>query len=154
MSWTKRQIVNQSFEEVGLAAYVFDLTAEQIESAVRRLNSMMALWDAKGIKLGFPITGIDPDVDTGLPDHAIEAVYLNLGIKNAPSFGKMVAPELKIAAKSAYDQLLIAAAFPAEQQVTGLPAGAGHKWPGTVFLPPADTSPLGYDPSNQLIFGE
>mgnify|MGYP003525752305 CR=1 FL=1 len=55
MGWTKRQFVTQAFEEIGLAAYVFDLTPEQLQSALRRLDSMMASWNAKGIRLGYQI---------------------------------------------------------------------------------------------------
>ena len=40
MGWTKRQFVTQAFEEIGLASYVFDLTPEQLQSALRRLDAM------------------------------------------------------------------------------------------------------------------
>ena len=32
MAWTKRQIVTQAFEEIGLASYVFDLEPEQLRA--------------------------------------------------------------------------------------------------------------------------
>ena len=48
MGWTKRQFVAQAFEEIGLASYVFDLTPEQLQSALRRLDTMMAAWNALG----------------------------------------------------------------------------------------------------------
>ena len=51
MGWTKRQYIEQAFEEVGLAAYVFDLTPEQLQSALRKLDAMMAEWNAKGLRL-------------------------------------------------------------------------------------------------------
>jgi len=56
MGWTKRQFVTQAFEEIGLAAYVFDLTPEQLQSALNRLDSMVASWNAKVIRLGYPIS--------------------------------------------------------------------------------------------------
>ena len=31
MGWTKREYVEQAFEEIGLASYVFDLTPEQFD---------------------------------------------------------------------------------------------------------------------------
>jgi hypothetical protein len=132
MGWTKRQFVTQAFEEVGLAAYVFDLTPEQLQSALRRLDSMMAAWNAKGIRLGYPIPtnpqNSDLDEETNVPDSANEAVYLNLGIRIAPGFGKTLAPETKASAKMSYDTLLSLAAMPPEQQLPGtMPSGAGNK---------------------------
>jgi len=132
MGWTKRQFVTQAFEEIGLAAYVFDLTPDQLQSALRRLDSMMASWNAKGIRLGYPIPSnpqdSDLDQETGVPDAANEAIYLNLGIRLAPGFGKVVSAETKLAAKMGYDTLLSRAAVPPEMQLPGtMPSGAGNK---------------------------
>lgn len=132
MGWTKRQFVTQAFEEIGLASYVFDLTPEQLQSALRRLDSMMASWNAKGIRLGYPIPSSpqngDLDEETNVPDSANEAIYLNLATRIAPGFGKTVAVETKASAKMAYDTLLSRAAMPPEQQLPGtMPAGAGNK---------------------------
>ena len=103
MSWTKRQFVVQAFEEIGLASYVFDLSPEQMDSALRRLDSMMAAWNAKGIRLGYPIPGNPQDSSleekTGVPDSANEAVYMGLAVRLAPGFGKVVSPDTKSAAK-------------------------------------------------------
>lgn len=132
MGWTKRQFVTQAFEEIGLAAYVFDLTPEQMQSALRRLDTMMAQWNAKGIRLGYPIPASPEssnlDDETGVPDSSNEAIYTNLGIKLAPSFGKVPSMETKAAAKASYETLLSLAAMPMEQQLPGtMPAGAGNK---------------------------
>ena len=52
MGWTKREYIEQAFEEIGLASYVFDLTPEQLQSALRKLDAMLAEWNAKGLRLG------------------------------------------------------------------------------------------------------
>lgn len=52
MAYTKRDIVAMAFEEIGLAGYVFDLQPQQLEGALRRLDSMMATWNGKGLRLG------------------------------------------------------------------------------------------------------
>lgn len=160
MSWTKRQIINSAYEEIGLASYVFDLSPEQLESALRRLDSMMALWAEKGILVGFPVPespqNSDITQDTGIADYAAEAIYLNLGLRLAPPVGKVVSAETKAAAKSAFDALAVRFAFPNQQQYSaGLPAGAGAKtWrlQGDPFLPSPDTSPLTTGESGQLTF--
>ena len=75
MAYTKRDIVEQAFEEIGLASYVFDLQPQQLESALRRLDAMMATWNAKGIRLGYPLPSSpadsDLDQEVGVPDNAI-----------------------------------------------------------------------------------
>jgi hypothetical protein len=132
MGWTKRQFVVQAFEEVGLAAYVFDLQPEQLQNALRKLDTMMGTWNGLGIRLGYPLPSSPQysslDEETFVPDYANEAVYTNLGIRVASGFGKTVTPETKATAKAAYDVLLKRAAFPMEQQFPDtLPAGAGNK---------------------------
>ena len=132
MGWTKGQFINQAFGEIGLASYVFDLNPEQLQNALRRLDTMMAAWNALGIRLGYPLPSSpedsDLDEETNVPDSAYEAIYTNLGIKLAPSFGKQVMPETKITAKESYNTLLSRAAMPQEQQLPGtMPAGAGKK---------------------------
>ncbi|CAB4168923.1 Tail accessory factor GP4 [uncultured Caudovirales phage] len=132
MSWTKREFIRQAFEEIGLASYDFDLSPEQWQSALRRLDSMMALWNAKGIRLSYPLPSSyndsDLDEETQVPDSALDAIISGLAIRLSPSFGKIVSPETKALFKNAYDTLLIKAAQPIEMQMPGnLPMGAGNK---------------------------
>lgn len=160
MSWTKRQLIESGYEEIGLAGYVFDLSPEQLDSARRRLESMMATWADRGILVGVPIPGSpqdgDLDQDTGIPDYAAEAIYTNLGLRLAPPVGKMVSSETKAAAKTAYDSLVVRAAMPNQQQYQfGLPSGAGAKTGrigGNPFLPTPNTDPLAIGEGGQLIF--
>ena len=74
MGYTKRQFISAAFEEIGLASYVFDLQPEQLESALRRLDAMMADWNAKGIRLGYPLPSSPQDSsldeETLVPDSA------------------------------------------------------------------------------------
>lgn len=124
--------MTQAFDEIGYASYVYDLSAEQLQSALRRLDAMMATWNGRGIRLGYPLPASPSDSDldeaTDVPDSANEAVYANLAIRVAPSIGKTAGQELKTAAKLAYDQLLSRATFPPKMQFPGtMPAGAGNK---------------------------
>lgn len=132
MSWTKRQFVEQAFAEIGLAAYIFDLQPEQLQTALYRLDAMMAQWDQRTIRLGYPLVASPTDSnladETNVPDSAAEAIYLNLAVRIAPMMGKQVMIETKVAAKQAYDSLLRKAAMPAEMQFPNtLPVGAGNK---------------------------
>ena len=132
MGYSKRQFIEAAFAEIGLASYVFDLQPEQLEAARQRLDAMMADWNGKGIRLGYPIP-VSPqdgsiDEQTNVPDSAYEAIICNLGIRLAPSYGKQVMNETKATAKQGYDTLMQRATAPLEQQFPNtLPSGAGNK---------------------------
>lgn len=154
MGWTKQELVEQAYEEIGLASYVFELQPEQIQSGVRKMNAMMAQWSARGIRLGysFPVTanGSDPALDSGVPDRAVEAVYLNLALRLASAVGKEPSIDLRREARKSYLTLLGRSALPQPiQYPSGMPAGAGNKpWrgPQRVFLDdPEETLDAGPD---------
>lgn len=159
MSWTKREIVVQAFEEIGYASYIYDAMPEQLDSVLRSLNSMLASWNAIGIRIGYPIASNpnddDLNQDSQITDSAIEAVYTNLAIRIAPRFGKTIPQELRQTAKSTYDNLLTKLAMPPGMQFPNtLPSGAGNKpWrsPYRVFLD-TPTDPLLADNSDQIEF--
>lgn len=161
MGWSKRQFVEQAFRKAGLAALVFDLQPDQLQSAMVDMDAMVSTWYSKGIKIGYPLPtnpqNSDLDQETGVPSEANEAIYLNLALRIAPDFGKTVMPEVKISAKLAYDALLSKASMPGKQQLPRtMPQGAGNK-PWTrdeVFVTPPDLSPLGVSDSGNLTFLE
>ena len=154
MSYSKRQFVEAALEEIGLASYVFDLQPQQVQSAVRRLDTMMAEWNAKGIRLAYPLPGSPQDTDldeiTTVPDSANEAIITNLGIRLAPSYGKQVSSNTLVSAKNAYNTLLARATMPPQQQLPGsMPAGAGNKpwrtYDDPFLRPPYDPVDAGPD---------
>ena len=132
MSYTKRDFILLAFEELGLSDSNYNLQDSQLNTALKRLDGMMATWNAKGLRLSYPLVS-DPsssnlDTDTTVPDKANEAIYLNLAIKIASSFGKVVSQELKVNAREAYRTLLASNAYPlSERQLDNLPRGAGAK---------------------------
>jgi len=132
MGWTKRDFVTQAFEEIGYASYIYDAMPEQLESVLRSLDAMMATWNAKGIRVGYPVPSSPSegslDEETGVPDAANEAIYLMLACRIGPRFGKTIPQDTKQAAKDAYDTLLIKIAQPLEMQFPNTtPSGAGNK---------------------------
>jgi hypothetical protein len=133
MAYTKQDIINYAFEEIGLAGYVFDLQPQQQQSALNRLDSLMATWNGKGLRLGYnmPSSNATSSLsdDAGISDMAFEAAALNLAIRIAPGYGKTPSPDTKIAARIAYNQLAAQAAKPIEMQIDNraIPAGAGHR---------------------------
>lgn len=144
MLWTKRQLVEMAYAELSLAGYVFDLSPEEMEMGLRRLDTMWAMWEAKGILMGYtiPSTPFDSDLDqdSGLPALAIEPTYLNLAIRLAPGNGKQISSDTRRSAREGYASLLIPAAMPRQQQMPDtLPVGSGNKTWGSIrgpFFPP------------------
>lgn len=145
MGWTKKQLISEALGELSLQGYEFDISPEEQITALRRLDTMMATWDAKGIRLGYAFPSgpddSDPDTESGLPDTAVETVYLNLAVRLAPGYGKQVSPDTKRSASEGFDALMAAAAMPRQQQLPNtLPRGAGNRtvygYPGPFFPGP------------------
>ena len=135
-SWTKRQIVDEALDEIGISSYDFDSTAYNLQSALRRLDSMMAIWIDLGIIFEpdeYPYfsdpTLSDLDQDTNAPGEAISAMFLNLAVRLAPGYGKDVSRETKISAKISFNNLLGNYAVGVEQDLGSFLVGAGAKRP-------------------------
>lgn len=159
--WTKQQLIDEAFGEIRLQGYQFDIAPEEQQMALRRLDTMMATWSAKGVRLGY-LFGTSPDdssldSDSGVPLYAVEAVYLNLAIRLAAGLGKAVASDTRKAAAAAYDTLLWAAAQPIEQQMPStMPRGAGSRVfraANQPFMPSPDLGPLQIAEDGGLQFG-
>jgi len=152
MSWTKRQFVDAAFASIGYASHTYDIEPEQMQFALRAMDSMMGTWNGLGIRLGYPIPS-DPDNSdlddlTSVSDSANEAIYANLAIRIAPLIGKTVSAETRQIARSAYLELLNRATKPQEMQFPEtLPRGAGHK-------PVRYDDPFVDAPSDPLLTGD
>lgn len=146
--WTKRQIIEQSFEELGLAAYAIDLQPEQIESARRKLDTMVAGWSSKNVQVGYPLpseaNSSDVDQQTNIPDYAIDALVFGLAVRLAPSMGKVVAAETRLAAHNGYQDLLrMAVKKPPQMKfASNLPLGAGNRHCNTFIGEQSDSAVL------------
>jgi len=160
MGWTKGQFVDEAFGEIALQGYVFDVGPEARESGLRRLDAMMAQWNAVGIRLGYALPSSpstsDIDAQSGVPDSAYEAVFMNLAIRIASGFGKALSQDTRNTAKGAYDTLMSRAAFPPQQQLPNtLPMGAGNKpwrWNDSPFMPTPVAPLLGTEGSDEITF--
>jgi hypothetical protein len=132
MSYTKRQFVTAALEELGLASYVFDASPEQLQSALRRLDALMAEWNGMGIRLGYPLPSSpddsDLDEETGVPDWANDAIICNLACRIAPSYGKQTLPATMATANRGLNAILSRFTGPIEKQLpSGMPLGTGNK---------------------------
>jgi hypothetical protein len=159
VSWTKQQIVEEAFGELALHGFVVDLDPDTLQSGLRRLDTMMAMWDGKGIRLGYPLPSSPDDSnlddDSNLPDMAVEPVYLNLAVRLSAGYGKQVSPTTSATAKEGYDMLMARAAMPPEVNFPrSMPAGAGNlPWRRNYnpFLIPPD-EPINAGPDGGIDF--
>jgi hypothetical protein len=133
---------------LGMAPTSYSIDSDMLQSALRRLDSMLAAWNAAGIRIGYPLPGnpgeSDIDDDSSIPDAANETVFLNLAVRIAPSLGKTVTEDTKRSAAESYRALSNKSAMPIpERQFPGeLPLGAGNKpaMLSRVFVSPPDES--------------
>jgi hypothetical protein len=142
MSYTKRDIVTAALSELGLSSYAFDLSTDQLNQALIRLDAMIAEWNARGVKLGYPIPGTiggsSLTDDSGIPDSAWTAVITNLGVQLAPSYGKIVSPQTLSVARQSWNTLLSLSAKPMEMKLGMIPLGSGNKNVGGTFVVPEE----------------
>lgn len=128
---TKREVIVMAYEELGLAEYNFDISPDEMATARKRLDRMMAEWETK-VSTGYmiPLNPDDSDVDDecGVPDGIINAMAMNLAVRLAPGLGKVLTVETRVAAKSGYDTMLgFLAVIPSIKYPNTLPVGAGNK---------------------------
>lgn len=152
MGWTKRELISDAYGELALAGYDFDISPEELQAALRRLDAMMASWASQGLQIGYALSmtpsSSSLDADSGLQSIAVAAVYLGLAINIAGGKGKAVPQTTKSNFKAAYDALMSAVASQQvmeQQYKTGTPRGAGNKTWRTAnqpFVTKPDTSPL------------
>lgn len=143
MGWSKQNLIDKAYEQIGLASYVFDISPEMYKSALMSLDSMMALWSIQGIRPGpypLPTSPANSNLadDSNLPDWANRAVFMRLGIDLASERGKPVSTQLLSNADIAYNAMLTELAKSEEMEFPpGTLAGAGNRrwgYTGRVFL--------------------
>jgi len=163
MSWTKRALIIQAYEDAAMASYIFDLTPEDFQSALRKLDAMMAMWALKGVSLGYaaslgPDDG-DLDQESGIPTSAVFAVTTNLGKSVANAHGKQPPPQLLIDAKEGYEALCLPSFVPQIPHPSTMPRGAGNRRWGYGsgygrFFQDGNSGPVQNTPDGELTLGE
>jgi hypothetical protein len=136
--WTKLNIITAAFNELGFANYLYDIDPAQLNRVLLQLDGLMGTWAAMGINIGYPLptspSGSDINQFSNLPAPAVEAVYMNLAKRIAPSFGKTLAPDAIVNARDSFTAMLLNLSVIPDKQYPGtLQAGAGNKPFNRVF---------------------
>lgn len=135
---TKGELVSAALSELGIADFEFDITPEEVTSGIRRMDSMLAQWSAKGVVINYPFGDLDASADSGVPSHAEEAVTTNLAVRLASSYGKEPSPMLLTAARMAKTDLFSFSTRPREIRFPQMPHGAGYKRTERAFTTTAE----------------
>jgi hypothetical protein len=138
MVWTKKQLIDAAFDELALGDGAYILEPEQYISALMKLDAMLTAWGAKGVYLGWNSVSnttqnpLGTNNSSGLPEFCNEAVYLNLALRLANSYGRLVSPDLRNLASSSYRDLVgILATTPVASSNGSIMLGAGDTLVGT-----------------------
>ena len=133
MALTKRDIVDQAFEEIGLGPYQYDIQPEDRQTGLKRLDNLMAEWASKGIETGYPVatdpSQSDLDQAAGVSSAMVRGIVAQVAVDIAPGYGKTASPDTKISASLGYDNALrLSVVVPNKAINTQLtPSGAGYK---------------------------
>lgn len=129
---TKGDLVNAAYEEIGLAGYVFDIQPEEVQTGVRRLERFMLMLDGRGVRLGYNAAAsasqANANDDSGIPDWAEDAIVPLFALRLAPTIGKQVHPDTRLAARKGLNALLVGTyEIPSMQMPRHLPIGTGNR---------------------------
>ena len=98
---TRGEIIQRAFDEIAVQAYVFDLSGDELASALRAFDNMLSSYAGEGIDLGYvpPADGAAMSDEMGTPAWADKPLALNLAVELAPSYGKTPSAETRRAAR-------------------------------------------------------
>jgi hypothetical protein len=106
---TKRLVVNMAYDEVRLSVPEFQVDPGELNTALTKLDILMAEWAVSGIYLGYNAPAIpgdgNLDDEIGIPNAALHATSLYLALRISPAFGKALSAESKIAMALALSNL-------------------------------------------------
>lgn len=123
---TKRALLLTAAEEFGITS-AFDISPEEMQSGLTRLDRLAAQWDGKGIRVGYNLGG-DLDSESGIPDTAENCFVQNVAVLWASSFGKVISTDVRTAARQAFNDLYVALGRrPQVPRSPALPIGAGNR---------------------------
>lgn len=109
---------------------------EHSEHALRKLNALLADWEADGVNLQYyPQTMDDLGSACPIPDDSILAVTYYLAFALAPSYGKQVSQEMTALGGTYYARLTRQGVLAKMQPATleNLPVGEGQRTTGSIL---------------------
>jgi len=130
-AFTKRQLVEQAFSECALNGWEYDITADEKDTALTRLDTLMWELLGRGYDLGYNFPGVigggDLDDAAGIPPQAFNACSIMLATRLCPTMGKTQAAESRRAMTEAMRAIVGYQTLGTMQLSRGTPIGSGNK---------------------------
>ena len=130
---TKRDLVDAMFNEVALNGWELDISPEEKDTALKRLDALMWELLGRGIDLGYNFPdGIGQGNladELGCPDQSFNGLAILGAQKLCPTMGKKLSQESREALSSAMKAVRSAASgfIPSVSLPKGTPLGSGNK---------------------------
>lgn len=94
---TKAQLLDLIFEELGRAGYDFDRQPGEELSALRKVDALLAQWQAQGVHLNYNFPAVfgqsKPTDAMGVPDATLDTIAMWAAMRVAPGIGKTMSAE-------------------------------------------------------------
>lgn len=131
MGWTKRELIEQAYNLIGMGSNAYTMTPEDYLSGCILMDSLVASWEPK-FSMGYPMADsprqLNLDAEIKGPPSAPSAIFTNLAILLAPTIGKSVGVEIIRNAESTFEALLASLVTLEPRSIyDGLPSGEGNK---------------------------
>jgi len=101
---TGTDLIERGLKAIGVFSVAVPSSPEQITDGLKRLNSMVQVWQSQGIKMGIvPLE--HPGEELSEPIDATDAIVDNLAIRMAPDYSKPVSKDLRDNARRGYNDI-------------------------------------------------
>lgn len=137
---TKRSLIGQAYIEVALNGWEYDISPEEMDKALVRLDMLCAELALRGIDINYNAPSAvgfgDLDDDLGCPDGAFFGLAILLAKRLCPSMGKKLSMESREALDAAEKALRASARslVPSMGLGRATPLGTGNRtWPNYPF---------------------
>ncbi|MEM5405808.1 packaged DNA stabilization gp4 family protein [Paraburkholderia unamae] len=131
---------------------MFDLQPEEIQTGVRRLERYMMMLDGRGIRLSYnaaaSASAATANDAIGIPQWAEDCIIPLFALRLAPTIGKQVHPDTRLAARRGLNALLTGTyTIPTMQMPRHMPIGSGNRrnTKNQQFFAPVDRLTTRYD---------
>jgi hypothetical protein len=126
MTITVNQLITDAFRDAQILRPTQAPPAEYSDEAKRKLDQMLALWEADGVETGYYSSVVLSD-DMPVDDEYIEPIQYNLAVRLCSLYGRSAPPELVVLAMASRAVLDKRTAEVVELDMTHLPQGSiGH----------------------------
>lgn len=134
---TKRALIGQAYIECALNGWEYDITPEEMDKALTRLDMLAAELVGRGISIGYNAPSAiglgDLDDDLGCGDQAFFGLAVLMAQRLCPTMGKTLSVESKMTLNAAMKAVRSAAVqmVPPMRLARGTPLGSGNRswWP-------------------------